>query len=258
MAQESEAIIACLGEPSDLSGEAVSTAKIELPDNQIELLKALKATGKPVIVILFNGRPLVLDKVLENCNALLEAWYPGTMGGKAVVALLTGMENPSGKLSQTFPRHAGQIPIVYNARRTFYEVHHADIPQGPLFPFGFGLSYTEYEYSSPIVDKKEYRRGESVIVRVNIKNTGAVAGREVVQLYIRDEVATIIPREKELKRFASIYLQPGERKEVSFIIPSTDFSIYNNKMKKVLEPGSFTIGIGPNSSNLNQTKIYFL
>ncbi|WP_291590219.1 glycoside hydrolase family 3 N-terminal domain-containing protein [Bacteroides sp.] len=258
MAQESEAIIACLGEPSDLSGEAVSTAKIELPDNQIELLKALKATGKPVIVILFNGRPLVLDKVLENCNALLEAWYPGIMGGKAVVALLTGMENPSGKLSQTFPRHAGQIPIVYNARRTFYEVHHADIPQGPLFPFGFGLSYTEYEYSSPIVDKKEYRRGESVIVRVNIKNTGAVAGREVVQLYIRDEVATIIPREKELKRFASIYLQPGERKEVSFIIPSTDFSIYNNKMKKVLEPGSFTIGIGPNSSNLNQTKIYFL
>lgn len=258
LAQKNEIIIACLGEPSNLSGEAVSTAKIELPDQQMRLLKALKTTGKKIIVVLFNGRPLVLDEVLKNCDALLEAWYPGTMGGKAVAALLTGIENPSGKLSQTFPRHARQIPIVYNARRTFYTVHHADIPQGALFPFGFGLSYTQYKYSSPVTDKTEYRRGDSVTVRIKIKNTGSVAGREIVQLYIRDEVATVIPREKELKRFASIHLQPGEEKEIRFTIPSADFSIYNNKMEKVLEPGSFTIGIGPNSSELNQTKVYFL
>lgn len=258
LAQKNEIIIACLGEPSNLSGEAVSTAKIELPDQQMRLLKALKTTGKKIIVVLFNGRPLVLDEVIKNCDALLEAWYPGTMGGKAVAALLTGIENPSGKLSQTFPRHAGQIPIVYNARRTFYTVHHADIPQGALFPFGFGLSYTQYKYSSPVTDKTEYRRGDSVTVRIKIKNTGSVAGREIVQLYIRDEVATVIPREKELKRFASIHLQPGEEKEICFTIPSTDFSIYNNKMEKLLEPGSFTIGIGPNSSELNQTKVYFL
>ncbi|WP_302827569.1 glycoside hydrolase family 3 N-terminal domain-containing protein [Bacteroides finegoldii] len=258
LAQKNEIIIACLGEPSNLSGEAVSTAKIELPDQQMRLLKALKTTGKKIIVVLFNGRPLVLDEVIKNCDALLEAWYPGTMGGKAVAALLTGIENPSGKLSQTFPRHAGQIPIVYNARRTFYTVHHADIPQGALFPFGFGLSYTQYKYSSPVTDKTEYRRGDSVTVRIKIKNTGSVAGREIVQLYIRDEVATVIPREKELKRFASIHLQPGEEKEIRFTIPSADFSIYNNKMEKVLEPGSFTIGIGPNSSELNQTKVYFL
>lgn len=258
LAQKNEIIIACLGEPSNLSGEAVSTAKIELPDQQMRLLKALKTTGKKIIVVLFNDRPLVLDEVLKNCDALLEAWYPGTMGGKAVAALLTGIENPSGKLSQTFPRHAGQIPIVYNARRTFYTVHHADIPQGALFPFGFGLSYTQYKYSSPVTDKTEYRRGDSVTVRIKIKNTGSVAGREIVQLYIRDEVATVIPREKELKRFASIHLQPGEEKEIRFTIPSADFSIYNNKMEKVLEPGSFTIGIGPNSSELNQTKVYFL
>lgn len=258
LAQKNEIIIACLGEPSNLSGEAVSTAKIELPDQQMRLLKALKTTGKKIIVVLFNGRPLVLDEVIKNCDALLEAWYPGTMGGKAVAALLTGIENPSGKLSQTFPRHAGQIPIVYNARRTFYTVHHADIPQGALFPFGFGLSYTQYKYSSPVTDKAEYRRGDSVTVRIKIKNTGSVAGREIVQLYIRDEVATVIPREKELKRFASIHLQPGEEKEIRFTIPSADFSIYNNKMEKVLEPGSFTIGIGPNSSELNQTKVYFL
>ena len=206
LAQKNEIIIACLGEPSNLSGEAVSTAKIELPDQQMRLLKALKTTGKKIIVVLFNGRPLVLDEVIKNCDALLEAWYPGTMGGKAVAALLTGIENPSGKLSQTFPRHAGQIPIVYNARRTFYTVHHADIPQGALFPFGFGLSYTQYKYSSPVTDKTEYRRGDSVTVRIKIKNTGSVAGREIVQLYIRDEVATVIPREKELKRFASIHL----------------------------------------------------
>ena len=258
LAQKNEIIIACLGEPSNLSGEAVSTAKIELPDQQMRLLKALKTTGKKIIVVLFNGRPLVLDEVIKNCDALLEAWYPGTMGGKAVAALLTGIENPSGKLSQTFPRHAGQIPIVYNARRTFYTVHHADIPQGALFPFGFGLSYTQYKYSSPVTDKTEYRRGDSVTVRIKIKNTGSVVGREIVQLYIRDEVATVIPREKELKRFASIHLQPGEEKEIRFTIPSADFSIYNNKMEKVLEPGSFTIGIGPNSSELNQTKLYFL
>ena len=258
LAQKNEIIIACLGEPSNLSGEAVSTAKIELPDQQMRLLKALKTTGKKIIVVLFNGRPLVLDEVIKNCDALLEAWYPGTMGGKAVAALLTGIENPSGKLSQTFPRHAGQIPIVYNARRTFYTVHHADIPQGTLFPFGSGLSYTQYKYSSPVTDKTEYRRGDSVTVRIKIKNTGSVAGREIVQLYIRDEVATVIPREKELKRFASIHLQPGEEKEIRFTIPSADFSIYNNKMEKVLEPGSFTIGIGPNSSELNQTKVYFL
>ena len=258
LAQKNEIIIACLGEPSNLSGEAVSTAKIELPDQQMKLLKALKTTGKKIIVVLFNGRPLVLDEVIKNCDALLEAWYPGTMGGKAVAALLTGIENPSGKLSQTFPRHAGQIPIVYNTRRTFYTVHHADIPQGALFPFGFGLSYTQYKYSSPVTDKTEYRKGDSVTVRIKIKNTGSVAGREIVQLYIRDEVATVIPREKELKRFASIHLQPGEEKEIRFTIPSADFSIYNNKMEKVLEPGSFTIGIGPNSSELNQTKVYFL
>ena len=258
LAQKNEIIIACLGEPSNLSGEAVSTAKIELPDQQMRLLKALKTTGKKIIVVLFNGRPLVLDEVIKNCDALLEAWYPGTMGGKAVAALLTGIENPSGKLSQTFPRHAGQIPIVYNARRTFYTVHHADIPQGALFPFGFGLSYTQYKYSSPVTDKTEYRRGDSVTVRIKIKNTGSVVGREIVQLYIRDEVATVIPKEKELKRFASIHLQPGEEKEIRFTIPSADFSIYNNKMEKVLEPGSFTIGIGPNSSELNQTKVYFL
>ena len=203
LAQKNEIIIACLGEPSNLSGEAVSTAKIELPDQQMRLLKALKTTGKKIIVVLFNGRPLVLDEVLKNCDALLEAWYPGTMGGKAVAALLTGIENPSGKLSQTFPRHAGQIPIVYNARRTFYTVHHADIPQGALFPFGFGLSYTQYKYSSPVTDKTEYRRGDSVTVRIKIKNTGSVAGREIVQLYIRDEVATVIPRER---RFVLLFL----------------------------------------------------
>ena len=168
-------------------------------------------------MVLFNGRPLVLDEVLNELRCLLEAWYPGTMGGKAVAALLTGIENPSGKLSQTFPRHAGQIPIVYNARRTFYTVHHADIPQGALFPFGFGLSYTQYKYSSPVTDKNRIPKGRfRHCTDKKIKNTGSVAGREIVQLYIRDEVATVIPREKELKTLCFHPSSARRRKGDSF------------------------------------------
>jgi len=212
-AQNSDILIACLGEPSNLSGEAVSTARIELSASQIDLLKILKQTGKPVVAVLFNGRPLALEEVVNNCDALLEAWHPGTMGGKAVASILTGEVNPSAKLSQTFPRHAGQIPLVYNARRTFYNVHHADIAQGPLFPFGYGLSYTTYAYSAPVTDKQTYHSNESVNVSLTVKNTGKRAGREVVQLYIRDEVATVIPREKELKRFASVTCSRVKRKK---------------------------------------------
>lgn len=256
-AQNSDILIACLGEPSNLSGEAVSTARIELSASQIDLLKTLKQTGKPVVVVLFNGRPLALEEVVNNCDALLEAWHPGTMGGKAVASILTGEVNPSAKLSQTFPRHAGQIPLVYNARRTFYNVHHADIAQGPLFPFGYGLSYTTYAYSTPVTDKQMYHANESVTVSLTVKNTGKRAGREVVQLYIRDEVATIIPREKELKRFASVQLQPGEEKEVRFVLTPDDFKVFNHRMQKVLEPGKFTISVGTHSADCQEVHVTY-
>ncbi|UVP75202.1 glycoside hydrolase family 3 C-terminal domain-containing protein [Bacteroides ovatus] len=146
-AEGSDVVVACLGENKGSSGEAVTYAKIELPEDQVALLKALKKTGKKIVTVLFNGRPLALTNILNESDAILEAWHPGTMGGKAVALLLSGQENPSGKLTQTFPRHCGQVPLAYNERRTFQKIEPWDLGRGPLFPFGFGLSYTKYEYS---------------------------------------------------------------------------------------------------------------
>lgn len=185
-----------------------------------------------MVTVVFNGRPLALDEVLANSDAVLEAWYPGTMGGEAVALLLSGKENPSGKLTQTFPRHCGQIPLSYNERRTFATVRPADIPEGPQFPFGFGLSYTSYIYSDLQIGQDEIKAGEPLQVSVKVKNAGKYAGREVVQLYIRDEVATVVPREKELRDFCSVLLAPGEEKVIRFTLPAEAFKVYNNKMEK--------------------------
>lgn len=255
--KDASVIIACIGEFSYNIGEAVTTGKLQLPQEQIEMLKTLRATGKPIVTVLFNGRPLVLDKVIENSDALLEAWYPGTMGGKAVASLLLGDVNPSGKLTQTFPRHVGQVPVAYNFRRTFGRVEHNDIEEGPQFPFGFGLSYTTFEYGKPQTDRSVYNLGDIVRVNVKIVNTGKVSGREVVQLYIKDEVASIIPREKELKGFLSVEIPSGESRIVTFELPSDAFMIYNKKMEKVLEPGSFKIMIGGCSDKLQCAEISF-
>lgn len=252
-----DVIVACLGEPSELEGEATAMGKIEIPNNQLKLLKALRETGKKIVVVLFNGRPLALQDVAANCDALLEAWYPGTMGGKAVASLLTGEKNPSGKLTQSFPCHAGQIPVRYNPRRTFSQVHYGDLPEKALYPFGYGLSYTTYSYSSPTTDKQVYTEGDSVKVSVIIKNTGSRPGREIAQLYVRDEVSTAIPREKELKGFQEVLLQPGEEKTVIFTLLSSAFECFNNKMQKVLEPGKFTIYTGSDSETLQGANIRF-
>lgn len=248
-------VIACLGESAGNSGEAVTTAKISLPEEQIELLRALKKTGKKVVTILFNGRPILLEEVLEESDAVLEAWHPGTMGGKAIALLLSGKENPSGKLTQTFPRHSGQIPLAYNERRTFARINPMDLPEGPQFPFGFGLSYTQFSYTDMKVNRETISRGESLEVSVRVKNTGKCSGREIVQLYIRDEVATIVPREKELRDFTSVTLAPGEEKTVHFTLTPEAFMNYNNRMQKVIEPGTFVIMAGGNSQELTTKKI---
>ena len=251
----SDVIIACLGESVGTIGEAVTSAKISLPKEQIALLKSLKETGKKVVTVLFNGRPLVLEEVLEESDAVLEAWYPGTMGGKAIALLLSGKENPSGKLTQTFPRHSGQIPLAYNERRTFAKIEPMDLAEGPQFPFGFGLSYAQFDYSDLRVSNDEIHIGDSLKVSVNVKNTGKCTGREVVQLYIRDEVATIIPREKELRDFTSVTLAPGEQQTVHFTLPPTAFMVYDRKMEKVIEPGVVAIMVGANSRDLSSRKI---
>lgn len=255
--READVVLACIGEYAFHIGEAVTTGRLQIPEEQIQMLRALKATGKPVIAVLFNGRPLVLDQVLASCDALLEAWYPGTLGGTAVASLLLGETSPSGKLTQTFPRHAGQVPVAYNFRRSFARIEHADLEKGPQFPFGFGLSYTTFAYGRPETDRTEYAQGDTVCVKVRVRNTGRMAAREVVQLYVRDEVATVIPREKELKGFASVFLQPGESREVLFRLPRESFRIWNNRMEHVLEPGVFTLQTGGDSEKVQSVQISF-
>lgn len=255
--READVVLACIGEYAFHIGEAVTTGRLQIPEEQIQMLRALKATGKPVIAVLFNGRPLVLDQVLASCDALLEAWYPGTLGGTAVASLLLGETSPSGKLTQTFPRHAGQVPVAYNFRRSFARIEHADLEKGPQFPFGFGLSYTTFAYGRPETDRTEYAQGDTVCVKVRVRNTGRMAAREVVQLYVRDEVATVIPREKELKGFASVFLQPGESREVLFRLPWESFRIWNNRMEHVLEPGVFTLQTGDDSEKVQSVQISF-
>lgn len=255
--READVVLACIGEYAFHIGEAVTTGRLQIPEEQIQMLRTLKATGKPVIAVLFNGRPLVLDQVLASCDALLEAWYPGTLGGTAVASLLLGETSPSGKLTQTFPRHAGQVPVAYNFRRSFARIEHADLEKGPQFPFGFGLSYTTFAYGRPETDRTEYAQGDTVCVKVRVRNTGRIAAREVVQLYVRDEVATVIPREKELKGFASVFLQPGESREVLFRLPWESFRIWNNRMEHVLEPGVFTLQTGGDSEKVQSVQISF-
>lgn len=255
--READVVLACIGEYAFHIGEAVTTGRLQIPEEQIQMLRALKATGKPVIAVLFNGRPLVLDQVLASCDALLEVWYPGTLGGTAVASLLLGETSPSGKLTQTFPRHAGQVPVAYNFRRSFARIEHADLEKGPQFPFGFGLSYTTFAYGRPETDRTEYAQGDTVCVKVRVRNTGRMAAREVVQLYVRDEVATVIPREKELKGFVSVFLQPGESREVLFRLPWESFRIWNNRMEHVLEPGVFTLQTGGDSEKVQSVQISF-
>lgn len=255
--READVVLACIGEYAFHIGEAVTTGRLQIPEEQIQMLRALKATGKPVIAVLFNGRPLVLDQVLASCDALLEAWYPGTLGGTAVASLLLGETSPSGKLTQTFPRHAGQVPVAYNFRRSFARIEHADLEKGPQFPFGFGLSYTTFAYGRPETDRTEYAQGDTVCVKVRVRNTGRMAAREIVQLYVRDEVATVIPREKELKGFVSVFLQPGESREVLFRLPWESFRIWNNRMEHVLEPGVFTLQTGGDSEKVQSVQISF-
>jgi beta-glucosidase len=177
------------------------------------------------------------------------------MGGQAIAEVLCGEVNPSGKLAQHIPYDVGQIPLSYREKRTFITCSYADIPSKPLFPFGFGLSYTTFEHGKPTTDKAEYAIGEKVRVRVPVKNTGKVAGREVVQLYVRDEVASVLPRERELKEFTSVWLKPGEEKTVEFVLDDNAFALYDKDLRRVVEPGEFTIYVGPDSTTMNAVRI---
>ena len=262
---DADVIVAALGEGAESSGESASKSNIDIPEAQKRLLKALVATGKPVVLVLFNGRPLTLTWENENVPAILDVWFAGSEAGDAIADALLGKVNPSGKLSMSFPQNVGQIPLYYNHKNTGrpltgkwfskFQSNYIDVSNEPLYPFGFGLSYTSFEYGAMQVSLNQLKGNQKLKVTIPVKNTGKYAGKEVVQLYIRDEVGTITRPVKELKGFEKIELAAGETKEVVFEITTDLLKFYNSDLKFDWESGDFQIMVGPNSRDVKAVKV---
>ncbi|NDP20059.1 MAG: beta-glucosidase BglX [Paludibacter sp.] len=261
LASESDLVILVVGEEYWMSGEGGSISNINLPGIQDELVNAIANTGKPIVSVLVNGRPFDIQNLTNKSMAVLEAWQPGTMGGLGVADILLGKYNPSGKLTVSFPINTGQIPIYYNYKRTSHDAtgealknrwvnKYLDIPTTPLFPFGYGLSYTTFVYSNLILSKQIITEKDELVIDVDVTNTGKIFGEEVVQLYIGDIVSSVSRPLKELKGFRKIGLDPNEKKVVSFIVKKDDLSFYNQNMKWVAEPGKFNIMVGASSEDI--------
>lgn len=227
------------------------------------MVKELKSLGKKVIVLLMGGRPMIFNEMTPYADAILLTWWLGTEAGNSIADVLSGKYNPSGKLPMTFPRHIGQIPIYYNYKNTGrpesknkgYTCCYQDIDFEPAYPFGYGLSYTQFEISAPQLECNTYSRNDTIKVTVNVRNIGKYAGKETVQLYIRDLVASVTRPVKELKGFHQVFLEPGEEKEIIFSLTRSDFSFYNSHLEYICEPGDFLIMCGNSSSNLKQVRI---
>jgi beta-glucosidase len=253
--QRADLVILAIGESYDLSGEAASRSDISLPGAQEDLAREIHATGKPIVAVLMNGRPLTISWLDENIPSILETWFLGTTAGDAIADVLFGRYNPSGKLPMTFPKNVGQIPIHYNMRNTGrpfdadskYTSKYLDVANEPLYVFGFGLSYTTFDYSPISLSSKSMNTGGSIDASVTVTNTGDRQGEEVVQLYLHDKVASVAPPVKQLKGFNKIHLEPGESKEVTFTITNDDLKFYRKDMSYGSEPGEFMIFIGGNS-----------
>ncbi|MDQ3278838.1 MAG: beta-glucosidase BglX, partial [Bacteroidota bacterium] len=265
VAGKSDVIVAVLGESSAMSGEAKSRTNLSIPNCQRELLKALKNTGKPVVLLLTNGRPLTIQNDLPYADAVFDIWRPGTEAGNAIADVLFGLYNPSGKLTMTFPRSVGQIPIYYNQRNTGrpyveggteeYLSNYMDQYNTPLYPFGYGLSYTSFRYDDIVLSDTALKGTDKTLTaKITIRNAGQYAGEETVQLYLTDPVASVARPVKELKQFQKVFLQPGEAKSISFTITPKDLKFYNSKLHWDWEPGSFLVYIGGNSQDVKGAK----
>ncbi|MCI0707472.1 MAG: glycoside hydrolase family 3 C-terminal domain-containing protein [Ignavibacteriae bacterium] len=261
IASQSDAVVLVVGENRDMSGEAASRSMIDLPGVQHDLIKRIHATGKPVVLVLMNGRPLTIPWEAEHVPAILETWYLGVEAGNAIADVLFGTVNPSGKLPVTFPRNVGQVPLYYDFKNTGrppsqekYTSKYLDVPNTPQFAFGHGLSYTKFEYSKLTLNKKTMKRNEPLIVTAQVKNVGTRAGTEVVQLYIRDLVGSVTRPMKQLKRFARIDLKSGESKTVEFTLLPEDLMMYDIDMKRIVEPGKFKVFVGTSSVDVIETE----
>jgi beta-glucosidase len=254
-AQQSDFAIVFVGEAKEMVGEAASRSSLDLPGHQMDLVKAIKATGKPTAVVLINGRPLTIGWIAENVPAILEAWMGGTESGNAIADSLFGDVNPGGKLPVTFPRVVGQVPIYYNHMNTGrppeannrYTSKYLDVPWTPLFPFGYGMSYTQFKLSNLRLSAQQIRADGQLTVTVDVENTGKRTGDEVVQLYIRDIASSVTRPVRELKGFQRITLKSGERKPVEFRLSSAELGLYNRENRFVVEPGEFKIFVGTSS-----------
>ncbi|MBK0383309.1 beta-glucosidase BglX [Pedobacter sp. SD-b] len=262
-AKKADVVVAALGESSEMSGESSSRTNIQIPAIQQRLLKALLATGKPVVLLVFDGRPLDLSWENENVPAILNVWFGGTETGNAIADVLFGDVNPSGKLSATFPQNVGQIPIYYSHKNTGrpleegkwftkFKSNYLDVSNDPLYPFGYGLSYSTFDISAPKLDKTVIKTGGSITISTTVKNTGLRDGEEVVQLYIRDLVGSITRPVKELKGFQKVFLKAGQSKEVNFTLTENDLKFYNNNLDFVAEPGDFKVFVGNSSANVKE------
>ncbi|PTT68234.1 MULTISPECIES: beta-glucosidase BglX [unclassified Chryseobacterium] len=270
VANKSDVIVLAIGESAEMSGESSSRTEITIPQSQVDLLNELKKTGKPIAVVLFTGRPLALTNIKDTPDAILNVWFAGSEAGNAISDVLFGKVNPSGKLPMTFPRSLGQVPIYYNAKNTGrpldqklvdkceyqrFRSNYMDECNTPLYPFGYGLSYTKFNYSDVTVSNANPKGNQTIQASVTVTNTGNYDGAEVVQLYIRDMVGSITRPVKELKGFQKVMLKKGESKKVTFDITPENLKFYNGDLKYDWEPGEFDIMIGTNSSYVKHSKI---
>ncbi|MGJ8733071.1 MAG: beta-glucosidase BglX [Cellulophaga sp.] len=258
LAKTSDVVVAVVGEASEMSGEAASRTDISIPNSQKRLIQELVKTGKPVVLVLMSGRPLTIEEEFNLPVSILQVWHPGIEAGNAVADVIFGDYNPSGKLTATWPRNVGQIPIYHSTKNTGrpapspafekFKSNYLDVKNAPLLPFGYGLSYTNFEYSNINLSKKEIAQGEDVTVSVTVKNSGNFDGEEVVQLYLRDVVRSITPPMRQLKGFKKVFLKKGESKTVKLILTADDLKFYNSTLDFVAEAGSFEIFVGTNST----------
>ena len=256
-ARNSDATILVVGESAEMSGEAASRSSLDLPGRQLDLVKAVHATGKPYVVVLMNGRPLTINWLAENAPAILETWFAGTQGGHAIADALFGDVNPGGKLPVTFPRSVGQVPIYYGQKSTGrppdagnkYTSKYLDVAWTPLYPFGYGLSYTQFQLSNLQLSAPRIRRDGRLTVSVEIANTGRRAGDEVVQVYVRDMAASRTRPLRELKGFERVTLQAGERRRLNFTLGAEHLGFYDREMRYTVEPGAFRLMVGTSSAS---------
>ena len=266
ISKKADIILLALGEHYKQTGEACSRSDIALPENQIQLINELYKLSKPMILILFNGRPLQLNTIEEKLDAILEVWFPGTTGAKAITEIVLGEENPSGKLTMSFPQNVGQCPVYYNHYNTGrphhdnlrYVSRYQDIPTESFYPFGYGLSYCDFKYTELHLNKHKISENETITVMVKIENQSNYAGYEVVQLYIQDVYGSVVRPVKELKAFKKEYFKPHEIKYVKFDISIDMLKFWNDKLEYVAEPGQFKVFVGGDSMNVLEDKFEFL